>query len=82
MGVGVGEIRYDEAEVGEARVILHFLHRHVGLIALFLGGIAAKLLVPVDWPWWMKFGAGLVFLVPAFLLLFKCRVSRVGRKRP
>ena len=61
-------------------MILRFLHRHAGLVAMLAGATAYKLVLPNNSPWWLKLGVGLVVLVLTYRLLYRYGATRVGGK--
>jgi hypothetical protein len=61
-------------------VILRFLQRHAGIVAMLAGATAYELVLPDSSPWWMKLGVGLVVLVPTYLLLYRYGVTQAGGK--
>ena len=63
-------------------MIVRFLQRYAGMVAMLSGVVAYHLFVPDDAKWWMKLIVGLGATVPVYLLLFKFGVTRVGGKTP
>lgn len=62
-------------------MILRFLQRYAGIVAMLVGAIAYELILPVGSPWWMKLGVGLAFTIPTYLLLFRYGVTRHTTRR-